>query len=205
MSEFWIETKPEKPTDTSEIYQLTCTTNISLDLSGTATSHPVVHRSTVSDNYVRNPPKMSASGLLTNIVNISLKGISPRRSVAENIKALEALQASGIPFMIHFDKDLAPRDNCVFTSLNFTKSSGMGEAYKVNMSIQQILQSSQVSISTERFTQSAKVNDASGSKVDGGDSAVKKAPLTLLAEGISQFRSDSTDTQILINQLPTGG
>lgn len=203
MSEFWIETKPTSPTQPSEIYQLTSTTDMTIDLSGEATKHPVVDRSTITDNYVRNPPKITVVGLLSNIVNLSLKGITPKRTVAENVIALEALQASGVPFTVHFDKNLDPKGNCVFTALNFTKSSGMGTAYKVNMNIQQILRSSQVSFSVERFNQSKDVNNESGSKSEGGDNSVKQFSNSLLQGLIKSFQSGEITQQDVLGT--TGG
>ena len=188
MSQCWIETKPIGNTD-SEIFQLNVTTDFNLKYSNQVSSHPVVDRTNIVDNYIKENTTISINGGLSDIKNyIMSRNGKPQRDSAESIALLLKIRDSGTPFTLHLSNELQPFLDCVFTSLTFTKGSGYGSSYDVSFEITQIIPSTQVSLSLERFTQNAITNDQSASKSDGGTKPTEEVgSLTLAASLVAGF------------------
>ena len=196
MSQCWIETKPIGNND-SEIFQLTITTDFNLKYSNQVSSHPVVDRTNIVDNYIKENTTISVNGGLSDIKNyIMCRNRKPQRNSAESIALLSKIRESGTPFTLHLSNELQPLVDCVFTSLTFIKSSGYGSSYDVSFEIAQIIPSTQVNLSLERFTQNAVTNNQSSSKSDGGTKPTEDVgSLTLAAKiavGFTNFVIDPT-------------
>jgi hypothetical protein len=172
MSQFWIETNPTTGVDV-EVFQLTVTTDFKIDYPSEVSSHPVVDRREVSDNYIRKNITVTVNGMLSNIKNYLLSANKkPQRDVSESLNFLTRLREKGETFTLHLEDQLDPLVDCVFTSLVLNKESSFGSSYDISIEIKQIIPSKQVSLSLERFIQSN--NDQSGSKTSGAGAATKE-------------------------------
>lgn len=173
MSQFYIKTKPEF--GDPEVYQLSCTTEMSINLSNSVSKNPMVSRRNIADNTAVNSIEITASGVITNVRNYLLtkRSLNDQRTVSDNFYLLKSLQESGDTFELHLEDQLNPLDDCVFKSLTFTKNSGQGTSYDVNMTITQIVKSTQISSSNEKFERNVDVQNQSGSKTSSGSTATK--------------------------------
>lgn len=189
MSQFWIETIPLKDED-AEVFQLTCTTDFKVVYPSEVSSHPVVDRREVTDNYIRKNVTVTVNGLLSEIKNYLMsRNEKPQRSVRESLDFLLRIRDNGETFTLHLEDQLKPLVDCVFTSLTFNKESSYGSSYDVTIEIKQILPSKQVSLVLERFTQ--KENDQAGSKTNSGGAGTKEVgsftSFVDLEDGIFKF------------------
>lgn len=132
MSTYYIQTKDKTP----ELFSLTCTENIKVNLSGSATENPVSNNTNVADHYVQQNTTMSFSGIISDILNLSFNDKFPQRKAEDSFRRLEELKESGKLFDVYIDGKLY--ENCLFNSLTFDKSSGFGSAWKVELSMVQL-------------------------------------------------------------------
>jgi hypothetical protein len=102
------------------------------------TRNPVSDKSVISDHVVNENKKFTFSGMVSDVLNFGYQAGIPQFKSSDNVARLELLRDSKKPFSIKFDKDLELVKNCVFTSLQFSKDSGMGNSYDVSMSFEQL-------------------------------------------------------------------
>jgi hypothetical protein len=102
------------------------------------TRNPVSDKSVISDHVVNENKKFTFSGMVSDVLNFGYQAGIPQFKSSDNVARLELLRDSKKPFSIKFDKDLELVKNCVFTSLEFSKESGMGSSYNVNLSFEQL-------------------------------------------------------------------
>lgn len=176
VEEFYIETIPNVAGEDPEYYQLSCTLDFRVVHSGKATIHTTVDRKTITDSYLNENTRVTFNGVITNILNLSL--VKAQKPLSDNINALVALKESGNPFILHYDSSLPALSNCVFESLEFSKSSGYGGMYDVAGSVIKMLQSSQVGISDEQFKQDTVVNKQASPKYPKGNKATTKVDVS---------------------------
>ena len=140
MSYIYIETQNQDPSSNTpkEYFALTVTESVDFSMVSRPTRNPVSSKSVISDHVVNENKKFTFTGMVSDVLNFSFQAGIPQFKAADNVSRLELLRDSKIPFSIKFDKDLELRKDCVFTSLEFSKGSGMGSSYDVTLSFEQL-------------------------------------------------------------------
>jgi len=175
-STFYIETVPvgNEPID---YYELSVTTDFDISYPATVTSNVVESGADYTDHVRLENAVGSLNGVVTNIRNNSLNYQKPPDVL---IQSLLKLRKSRQPFTLHFDDRLESLNNCVFTNLNFSVSSGMGQAYNVSISFKQIL-IGEAGTSVELPLQDEEVEDQHSSKVNSGEGVSEEVDTNFLA------------------------
>lgn len=190
MFDFCIETETNGQID---YYVLTATTDLDLTFSGRTTDNPVESGANVSDHYIKSNVTIKFSGVITDVVN--LNGTEDYQLTPdENIKALEKLWLSGTPFTVHVDSKLDSYSNCLFSNLNFSKNSGIGESYSASMTMVQVKISKQGYLTTVPEQTEEVANQHSDGK-NAGDGNTVGDVLNKLTGGL--FTEDGS----LINKI----
>jgi len=164
MTQVYIEIPPYKNITETDFIQLTVSTSMEISLINRLTENPIQNRDSITDHVVRETDKFNIAGMISPIPNLGLLTDFKQVTVQENLKKLQDLRKRSIPFILHFDNSQPPKINCLLSRLNFSKTSGMGESYKVDLSIQQVNISSQVTVSDERFIQQEEDNNLTSSQ-----------------------------------------
>lgn len=180
MSRFYIKVDNKGTDAPIEVYELTCTSQMSIASAGRPTQNPVESGATISDHYVVSNDKVNFSGFISNIVNTSLtplsniskdgKPVATQKTVDDNFIGLRTLQKSGVPFSVFFDNGKSLSD-CVFTQLDFSKGSGNISSYSVTMAMEQIQITKQALFATVQREKT--VTNQAEEKTDNGDAATK--------------------------------
>ncbi|QHZ59741.1 endolysin [Alteromonas phage vB_AmeM_PT11-V22] len=118
-----------------EYFELTCTTDITVEKRSTVTDVPVEAGFSVADNAFAEPTRFSIKGVLTNIVNVSLDYY---KSPEETIKSLHSLMDQGTLFTLSADNTLDSYDDVVIESMSIVKSRGMGTSWNADISMKQV-------------------------------------------------------------------
>ena len=141
--------------DEDNFYELTLTSSITINYPTSSTDHPVEDGFNVSDNVVNGNVTINYEGLLSNIINYSLRDPQSHGTVQQNIERLLSLRDSRKPFTVNYDSRETQKDslmpalnNCVFTDLRFSRASGEGDSYKVKIGVKQLIISKQAELIT---------------------------------------------------------
>jgi hypothetical protein len=178
MSHIYIETQNVDPSSNTprEYFALTVTESVSLNMSSKPTRNPVSDKSVISDHVVNENKRFTFSGMVSNVINFGYQAEPPipQFKAYDNLSRLVLLRESKTPFSIKFDKDLELVKNCVFTSLEFSKESGMGSSYNVNLSFEQL----NIAPISQEFKDRMFKEELKKYKglTDNGDSNTKKVP-----------------------------
>jgi hypothetical protein len=168
-----------------EFFALTVTESVSFNMVSRPTRNPVSDKSIISDHVVNENKKFTFSGMVSDVLNFGYQAGIPQFKAVDNVARLELLRDSKIPFSIKFDKDLGLVKNCVFTTLEFSKESGMGTSYDVKMEFEQLTIAPIANEFRDRmFKEELKKYKG---LTDNGDSNTKKVtPETLQANFLSK-------------------
>jgi hypothetical protein len=188
MSHIYIETQNQDPSSSvpKEFFALTVTESVSFNMVSRPTRNPVSDKSIISDHVVNENKKFTFSGMVSDVLNFGYQAGIPQFKAADNVARLELLRDSKQPFSIKFDKDLGLVKNCVFTSLEFSKESGMGTSYDVTLSFEQLTIAPIANEFRDRmFKEELKKYKGI---TDNGDSNTKKVPSnTVGIKGVNGF------------------
>lgn len=188
MSYIYIETQNQDPSSNipKEFFALTVTESVSFNMVSRPTRNPVSDKSVISDHVVNENKKFTFTGMVSDVLNFGYQAGIPQYKAADNVTRLELLRDSKIPFSIKFDKDLEIKKDCVFTSLEFSKESGMGNSYDVSLTFEQLT----VAPISREFKDYMFKEELRKYKAitDNGDSNTKKVKQeTLLSNNFSTF------------------
>lgn len=117
------------------LYALTVTTDVDLNYSGTPTKNAVEAGFNATDHYMKDNVKITFNGMLSNIKNLTLPS-DMSRNVEDNITAITGLWESAGLFTVYVEGRVF--ENCLFTTLSFSKKSGIGTSYAANWGIEQV-------------------------------------------------------------------
>lgn len=118
-----------------EYYELTCTTDVTVNKTNTVSSTPVESGYNITDNVFKNQVQISFRGLISDVKNLTLD-YQYEPEIA--IRDINNLSDSGGVFTLFVDDDLDAYNNCVFKSFSISKSSGQGKSWKASVDITQI-------------------------------------------------------------------
>jgi hypothetical protein len=173
--------------DGNDVYELSATTDVSVQYSGTPTRFKVEDGSTITDHYTVENAIASFNGVITDIV--SLNNIDPTKTPKEYLEGLRRLQQAKRPFTVFVDDKLQPFDNCLFTNIGFDKSLSEGlSGWRVSLSFEQIRISDRARasiIKIDAITAKNGDKDTLSGKTDSGTTKTEKEDLefTLLKGG----------------------
>lgn len=102
-----------------ELFSFDCTSSVTLEDNGDATSFPLESGNSVSDSYVNKNIMVRMSGLISDIKTRTVSGSSFNKTTQDFISKLRKLKSDGLPFKLYLGSNLGSVDNCVFESLEF--------------------------------------------------------------------------------------
>jgi hypothetical protein len=165
--------------DGNDVYELSATTDVSVQYSGTPTRFKVEDGSTITDHYTVENAIASFNGVITDI--ISLNNIDPTKTPKEYLEGLRRLQQAKRPFTVFVDDKLQPFDNCLFTNIGFDKSLSEGlSGWRVSLSFEQIRISDRARasiIKIDATTAKDGDKDTLSGKTDSGTTKTEKQEL----------------------------
>lgn len=157
-----------------DVYELTCSTNISIMKSSTVTDLPVEDGYSIADNSFANPVKFTIQGVLTEIANLSLEY---QRSPEDVIKALHFIMDNGGLVTLSLDEDLNVYDNVVIERFDIKKTSGMGNAWSADISLKQVIVTAKAS-NVVFPPQSPETKEQADAKSKQGDNSTESKEIT---------------------------
>lgn len=126
---FYIETA------NGDKYYMDAVFNISYQQTGTPTTYAVEAGFDASDGYTQPNDVLSVSGAISRVKFSRSSATSTSLELFE--KNMTALKKSGVMFSVNFSDNLNPLQNCLFTSLNLSRSTATGvHSIDVAMTIQ---------------------------------------------------------------------
>lgn len=161
---------------------LDCVESVSRSRSATATKNPTESKKTYTDHYVVDPLTASYRGIITNLNKLNnpsqytLGTKNNPYTSAEFVDLVERSLLSKTPFTFYLSNDDGENltiPNCLITSFNIVKDTGMGNAWRVDFSIQEILIVDKAQATKVKLP-SADYSNQSGGK-DGVDKKGDKA------------------------------
>lgn len=174
MSNFYIEDQDDN------IYEITVVTDVDINYSSDVTDFPVESGFSVSDNTTLSPVTLTYKGMISNILNVN--NLTDTSDVTQVIRDIVALRNSRNTFTVYYDNradgidSLPALDNCVFTSLKFTRGSGDGYSYQASFSVKQIIVSEQSELIEETVRAPDDYNQTA-SEVNKGSNSTKQVTL----------------------------
>ncbi len=132
---YFTETKPNEDNlfEATKVYELSCTTSISIRSSARVTSSPVEDGTSIVDNYYLENRDAEFNGLIT---NIRVSGID-HIPVAQWISELNELRASKKLLTLVADTEVIP--NCVITSFSLDKNKDQGlSGWRCNLAFKEV-------------------------------------------------------------------
>lgn len=202
MGQFFIEYDGGEDTGV-EYYELSITTDVNLSYIGNPTQHPVEDGTTITDQIQNQNVRGSFQGLVTNIKNVRLGPIivSPtqqtqnlilqnQRSVSDNLEGLVRIRDARRPFTVYYDARRPPLTNCVFTNLNFERTTDTGTSYNVTLGFQQIQLSERARLITQPEAQPP-VQDQVEGETNSSSNSTEEATVAEVREALSIGAVDS--------------
>lgn len=159
----------ENPKGSSEVYELSCTTDIMISKRTRTTESRVENNFIVSDHIVRDPLIISLKGVLTNIQNYSLEYYLPPEEV---ITRLSSLVDQGVVFTLYVDDSLNPIEDVVINTFDVRKSSAMGTSWAVDLVCKQLIVAAQASF--KKFPPQANPEQSEEQSAQGSNNTEKK-------------------------------
>lgn len=157
------------------IYQLTVTTDISVEENSKVVSHKVQDNSVVTDNIVAYNRKVSYNGLVTSVERLDQ---DEYKDPFELLEGLSLVRTNKTIVTCELDNLLTPITNCAIEKLSYSKSTQEGlTSWRVNISLQEIRLSDAVT-STTVAAPNPKLKGATDPVENVGNATTKKPPLT---------------------------
>lgn len=143
MGKFYIETSEVGSSGKYMIFELSATTDISVGISNTLSQYPIEDGSLLTDHVVESPKTVSLSGIITDIVSLSInEGIDKQPFRTDNsqdqvkkfIETLESKIDDRETFSIYFSNIIKPIKDCLITRFSFSKNNTLGgEAWQIQI------------------------------------------------------------------------
>ncbi len=157
------------------IYQLTVTTDISVEENSKVVSHKVQDNSVVTDNIVAYNRKVSYNGLVTSVERLDQ---DEYKDPFELLEGLSLVRTNKTIVTCELDNLLTPITNCAIEKLSYSKSTQEGlTSWRVNISLQEIRLSDAVT-STTVAAPNPKLKGATDPVENVGNATTIKPPLT---------------------------
>lgn len=192
--------------------ELTVTTEVSVDEISQVTEHPVQAGFDIADHLINKNKKYSIKGMVSNIKsylisvpedqegNRFISGtIKPnQKNVTDYFSEIDKLRKSKSLVKFYFDPQIDNDGipNCVLTKINYTRQPSHGNAYLLNLELEQVRVSTSVSLYEERNLANKDLNDGEQSK--GANSTVSDEPsitlLTNIGLTVADLATISSDT-----------
>lgn len=148
-----LSSNTNNTSNTTRIYELSCTTNISIRSPAKVTSSPVEDGSSIVDNYYLDNKVGTFTGIITNIRLFSgiipeiknLFGIGAGNTLDQGtvlepdqwIRAITNLRNEKVLLTLHADTESIP--NCLITEFDLDKTKDEGlSGWKCNMTFQEV-------------------------------------------------------------------
>lgn len=167
----------------NEIFQLTVTSDVTVEYTSKLTNHKVLDKSVVTDNVVDYNKKVRYNGIITSIERLDQPDY---KTPSEYFAGLDSARKDKTLFTVLLDDQLDFIPSCYIESLSFTKGSREGlTSWRVDISLQQIRLS-------EGVTTSSVPNPALKGATEGqksvGSASTKSKPITQtkFAEALSR-------------------
>ena len=157
------------------ILELTVTTEVSVDEISEVVQHPMQFGSDVADHIINKNKRYRFRGMVSNIKSFIIKFTDPsggnnasgslkpnQKSVVEYFKDLDALRNSKSLVTFNFDPqvDKGGIINCVITKINYTRQPSHGDAYLVDIELEQVRVQESVSVYEKRSLKNVALNAA---------------------------------------------
>lgn len=169
MSVFYF-TDPKKLTGdgTPLVYELSCTTDISISSPASVTSSPVEDGSSITDNFYLSNRTASFSGIITNIRVAGMEATE----VGVWLQSIKALRESKVLLTVVADTEVL--QNCIITNLNISKTKEQGlSGWKANLSFQEVTISERARLVEIKEPKPAEKDQVEGKK-SSSSSSVKQ-------------------------------
>ena len=144
----------QRTDDSSDVYELHATTDISVNYSSSVTSFPVSDRRTASDNVVINPITITLRGVVTDVKQSSsllsygkVAEIFSGEGEAEGVKEKTSEEyindlighIEGAQLFDVYLPTVEPLEKCIITNFSINKSASYGgDSWMVSLDIQQV-------------------------------------------------------------------
>lgn len=158
----------------SEIYinhedlflELTCTSDVTVTYSSQSSTAPVEQGADITDHVTNSPVTITFSGIISEIKNYSLDYHMPTEDL---IKKLTLLWRTRVPFSVNVSNKLDTFQECVFTDFGLTKTSGMGDSWKAQLTMKEIRRASVIGLSEfpEQEKDTSNQHEAKSNQGDG--------------------------------------
>ena len=168
-----------------KIYELSCTTDISIKHPAVATKHAVEDGTSIVDNYYLDNRTAIFSGIITDIrVNSADAQNTP---VFQWLGEISALRKNKVLLTLVADTEVIP--NCVITEFDLAKSKEQGSSgWKCNLTFQEIDVSERAKLISIKEPK-PEVKDEVSSKSSGSGNPTEQVPEALQESLLGQIQN----------------
>lgn len=174
---YFTETKPDSLNlyEAVKVYELSCTTSISINSPAVVTKSPVEDGTSIVDNYFVDNRTATFSGIIT---DIRVSGFDVQNTpVYQWIGEIKSLRRSKKLLTLFADTEVIP--NCVITTFDLDKTVEQGlSGWRCNLSFQEVDISERAKL-VEIKEPKPEVKDDVTSPVNGSSSSTKKVQQAL--------------------------
>ncbi len=162
-------------TEDNVVYQLTLTSDVTVEETSKISSKKVQDNSVITDNVVAYNKKVSYNGIVTSVERLDQDEYKDPFEYLENLSLVRSNKNIVVCFL---DDLLNPITNCVIEKLSYTKGKNEGlTSWRVNLVLQQIRLSDELT-STTITAPNPEYKDPTSNSENAGNATTGSSPLT---------------------------